>query len=186
MAQATQRSAQLAVLLMYHVGTEVSVGPGGVAGHAHRFRYVEHDRHRQHVVRAGQRNQMFPSVSLHVGGVDDGQPACLQAFARDEVQHLESGVGGRLVRLIVGDQSPAEVARNHLVATEVLRDEAGLTGAGHADQHDQGEFGDRQLPCAVFGHVGTSPGARSRWKTAICVGGPASGSSAPTGRNPTR
>ena len=84
-------------------------------------------------------------VALHVGRVDDGQPAGGEPLAGDVVQHVE-GVGGRrLVVLVVGDQAAAEVAGEHLGGTEVLAREGRLARAGHADQDHEAELGDGQL-----------------------------------------
>ena len=82
---------------------------------------VEHDRDRQHVVLAGQRDQRLAGLGLHVGGVDDGQPPARQPLAGDEVQHLERVVGRGLVVLVVGDQAAAEVGREHLGRRKCLR-----------------------------------------------------------------
>ena len=84
----------------------------GVALRADALGQVEHDRHRQHVVLAGQRDQLLAGIGLHVGGVDDGQPAGGQPLARRcSRSSVERVRGGGLVVLVVGDQAAAEVAR---------------------------------------------------------------------------
>ena len=150
---------------------------------ADALRHVEHDRGRQHVVVARQRDQRAARVDLHVGRVHDGQPARRQALADDEVEQLER-VGGRgLVVLVVGDQAPAEVGRDHLGRLEPLARERRLARAADADEDDEAQLGHPKL-----GHAVTpgGRGPRDLSKTAIWVGGPTSGSSPPTGRNRTR
>jgi len=53
------------------------------------------------------------------------------------VQHVERVRGGRLVVLVVGDQTTTEVAGQHLGRREMPRRERRLARAGRADQHDQ-------------------------------------------------
>ena len=172
-------AAELAALAAEHVRAEVPVRAAGVALGAELLRQVEHDRDRQHVVLAGQHDQLAAGFGLHVGGVDDGQPAGCQPLAGDELQHLERGRRGGLVVLVVGDQAAAEVRGDHLGRLEVRPGERRLARAGHADQHDQAQLGDAQVHgSASFGRrppagwagrpagprgrpAGTWPGSRS-------------------------
>ena len=174
-AQTAQPAAELAALAAEHVRAEVPVRPARVPLRAELLRQVEHDRGRQHVVLAGQHDQLAAGFGLHVGGVDDGQAAGLEALAGDELQHLERGRRGGLVVLVVGDQAAAEVRGDHLGRLEVRPGERRLARAGHADQHDQAQLGDVQFH-------GSAPFSR----TASWVGGPSRGSSGPTGRNLAR
>ena len=172
-AQVVKTAPQLAALAADDVRAEVPVGALGVALGAQPLRQVQDDRHREHVVLAGQQDQLAAGLGLHVGRVDHGQPAGGQALARDEPQHLERVPGRRLVVLVVGDQATAEVRGDHLGRLEVRAGEGRLARAGHADQDDQAQLGDAQL------------GHGSFLKTASWVGGPASGCSGPTGRKLT-
>ncbi len=133
-AKPAQPAAELAALAAEHVRAEVPVRPAGVPLRTELFRQVEHDRGRQHVVLAGQHDQLAAGFGLHVGGVDDGQAAGLEALAGDELQHLERGRRGGLVVLVVGDQAAAEVRGDHLGRPEVRPGERRLARAGHADQ----------------------------------------------------
>ena len=100
-------------------GSEVPVGPLLVPLDAGLLADVEHDRHRQHVLVAGERQQRPPRVRLHVRGVDHGQPPDGQPLRGDHVQRLERGHGDRLVVLVVADQAAEEVRGQHLGRPEV-------------------------------------------------------------------
>ena len=109
-------------------------------------------------------------LALNVGGIDDGESRLRETPAGDEVQHRERVRGRRLVVLVVGDQAAAEVRGDHLGRREVRASERALAAARRPDQHDEARIGK------VDPH---------RLNTAICVGGPTSASSGPTGRNRT-
>ena len=177
--QPSQPPAELSALAAEHVRAEVPVRAAGVPLRAELLRQVEHDRGRQHVVLAGQHDQLAAGFGLHVGGVDDGEPAGFEALAGDELEHLERGLRGGLVVLVVGDQAAAEVRGDHLGRLEVRPGERRLARAGHADQHDQAQPGDGQVH-------GSAPFWAPLEKTASWVGGPSPGSSGPTGRNLAR
>ena len=172
--QALEVPAQLLALAADHVRAEVAVGALGVALGAQPLRQVQDDGHREHVVLPGDQDQVAAGLGLHVGRVDHGQAACLEALADDEPQQLERGRGGGLVVLVVGDQPAAEVRGDDLGRLEVRAGERRLARSGHADQQDQAQLGDAQL-----GH------GSALVNTASWVGGPASGCSGPTGRKRT-
>ena len=176
--QAFQPAAELVALAADHMGAEVAVGAGRVARDTHLLRDVEDDRHRQHVVLAGDGYQLSARLGLDVRGVHDGQPAGLQPLAGDVVQQLERLRRGGLVVLVVGHQAAAEVRRDHLGGAEMRAPEGRLARAAHADQHHQAQLRYRELAS----HAGAPAAQCFLLKTAICVGGPTSGSSAPTGR----
>ena len=168
--QMTEGTLEQPVLAADDVGTEGAIRSRRVALDAQRLGDVEHDRHREQVVRAGERQQRRPRLALHVGGVDDGQPAAAQPAARDLVQHRERVLGRALVVRVVGHEPAAEVRRDRLGREEVRCRERALAGAGGADQHDQ--TGVRKLDL-------------HRSNTASWVGGPTTASSGPTGRKRT-
>jgi hypothetical protein len=171
--QPLQPAAQLVVLAADDIGAEGPVGTGRIARDAHVLRNIHNDRHREHIVLTGNRDELPARPGLDVGGVHHGQPPRLQPFPDDVVQQLERVRRRGLVVLVVGHQSAAEVRRDHLRRPEVGGPEGGLPGAGHPDQHDQAQLGN----CQLTGHEATALP-----NTAICVGGPVSGSSGPTGR----
>ncbi len=190
--QVAQRAAQFPGVPLddpaRHVG---AVGAGRVALGAHLLGDVEHDGDGQHVVPLRQVDQLPPGLLLDAGGVDDGAAAGGQALAGDVVQYVEGVTGGALVVLVVGDQTAAEVRGDDLGGLEVAPGEGGLARAGGADEHHEGEVGDGQR-AARRGHGGRGAGHAafasftvSVTNTAICVGGPTSGSSGPTGRRST-
>ncbi len=172
------------------VRAEVAVGPAGVAVRADPLGQVEHDGDRQHVVLAGQRDELLARLRLDVRGVHDGQPAGGESLAGDVIQHVEGVAGRRLVVLVVGDQPAAEVAAEHLGRPR-RRAEANVDfpdpvtptrttrlSAGTASSRRLGVLARRG------GRVMPTPrdAVRGRVNTASWVGGPTSGSSVPTGR----
>ena len=170
LAEVLERAAELVPLAPYDGVAEVPVGPGGVAVQADPLRQVEHDGDRQDVVVTGEGDELPTGLRRHVGRVDDGQAAGGQPLAGDVVQDVEGRSAGCLVVLVVGHQTAAEVAGQHLEGPEVLLGEGRLAGAARADETDQGQLRDGE------------PGHAALRKTAIWVGGPTSGSSSPTGR----
>ena len=75
--QAVAVPAQLLALAADHVRAEVAVGALGVALGAQPLRQVQDDGDREHVVLAGQQDQVAAGLGLHVGRVDHGQAALL-------------------------------------------------------------------------------------------------------------
>ena len=120
-------------------------GRACVALHADLLGHVEHDRHRQDVVVAGQVNQRAARVRLHVRRVDHGEPAELEPLGGDRVQRGEGRRGDRLVVLVVADQAAEGVRGQHLCRPEMPGREAGLAGPAHADQDDQAQPGDLEI-----------------------------------------
>lgn len=163
----SQRLLQLRALLTDDVGTESPVGTRPVALLADRLRRVEHDRDGKQVVLLSELNQRPASLALHVGRIDDREPGLGQPPAGNELQDRECVLRCALVVLVVGHQAAAEIRRDHLGRREALARERALTRARGTDQHDKA--GIRKLE-------------PHRLNTAICVGGPTSGSSGPTGR----
>lgn len=191
--QAADRSPQFTDVALddpdRHVGP---VGAGRVALGAHLLGHVEDDGDGQHVVLLRQVDQLPPAVLLHTRRVDDRATAGGQALARDVVQDVEGVLRRATVVLVVGDQAPAEVRGDHLGRLEVPAGEGGLAGTRGADEDDEGEVGDGKSPsCALdLGHAAFASfsvliTAVLTSKMAICVGGPTSGSSGPTGLNST-
>src|SRR4029079_12459422 len=94
--------------------------------------------------------------------------AALEPLAGHSVQDVERGDGRGLVGLVVGHEAAHPVGRHDLGRTEVARGEGGLPAAGGADEHDQRGLGDVEVQRAP------------RDSTTAWVGGPSSGSRAPT------
>ena len=95
------------------MGAEVPIGAFPVALVTHVFGQMQHDRHRQAMVLAGAVPPGAPSLFLHVGGIDNGQPASRKAFGGDEMQQVKGIGGGRLIVLVITNQTSAEVGREH-------------------------------------------------------------------------
>ncbi len=76
------RALEVQPLAAQDVRPELAVGPLPVALLADPLRDVEHDRDRQHVVLARERDERLPRVLLDVRGVDDRQPAGGEPLAR--------------------------------------------------------------------------------------------------------
>jgi hypothetical protein len=159
--QPAQPAAQLVALAAQHVRAELPVRSGGVAVGAHPLRQVEHDRDGQHVVRAGQLDQLAAVVRLHVRGVDDGQPAGGQPLAHDVVQQLERLRGGGLVVLVVGDHPAAGVAGDHLGGPEVGAAERRLARPADPDEHHQAQRRHGDLPARRLDRCGRRRGAHA-------------------------
>ena len=152
------------------VSAEGPVRSNLVAGEAHLDRHVEHDGDCEHVVRLRKCHELAPRLDLHVGRIDDREPARSETLARDVVQDVECVVGRGLVILVVTHESPAEVRGEDFGRQEMLSCEGGLARAARPDQHDQRQLWD------LDGH---------RRNTAICVGVPTSSSSGPMPANST-
>ena len=168
--EALQGLVQLGALIADHVRSEVAVGSSPVALLADRLGHVEHDRYREQVVLLRQLDQGTARLALNVRGIHDREAGLCEAATGDEMQHRECVRGGRLVVLVIGYQPAAEVRGDHLSRREVRASERALAAARRSDQDDEARIGK------VDPH---------RLNTAICVGGPTSASSGPTGKNRT-
>ena len=124
--QTAHRPTQLLGLLAHDVGTEVAVRSGTVALLRYALRQVEDDRHRQHVVRAGELDQRLARLGLHVRGVDHRELHRRQALGSDEVQQLERVLRGGLVVRVIGHGRTTPVRGEDLRRLEVLRREGRL------------------------------------------------------------
>ena len=109
-AETPQRALERPPLAAHDMRAELAVRRVAVAFLADPLGEVEHDRHRQHVVLPGKRDQRLARLLLDVGRVDHGQPPGGQPLAGDVVQRVERVAGRRLVVLVVGDE-PAEEVR---------------------------------------------------------------------------
>jgi hypothetical protein len=157
----------LRALLAYDVRAEVAIGPRTVPLLADRLRRVEHDRHREEIMLLRELDERLARLALHVGRIDDREARLCEPAAGDEVQDGERVRRRALVVLVIGNQPAAEVRRDHLGRREVPARERALARPGRADQHDEAGIGQ------IDPH---------RPNNAICVGGPTSGASGPTGR----
>ncbi len=150
--QMAQGPAQFALVALDDpAGQPGPVGARRIAGGADLLGYVEHDRHRQDVVLAGQPYELGPGLGLHIGGVDDGQPTGRQPLARDVVQHIERIAAGALIVLVVADQPAAEVGREDLGGPEMPCGEGGFARSGGADQHHERQIGHRERTSRPLG-----------------------------------
>src|SRR6266550_669432 len=164
------RSTHLVALPMDDILPDGAVGSLLVPIDHDSLRHVEDDANDEAVVPLGEFDQRLARLRLDIRRIDDGQAAALQPLRGDQMQHLE-GRGGRILRiLIIRHQRATEVGGNNLGRFEVLTGKGRFPRSGRADQDHESEF--RNLD-------------RHWLNTAICVGGPTSGSSVPTGRNRT-
>ena len=130
---------------------------------------VEDDGRGEDIPSACEFEQRFSVFWLDVRGVDHGRATDFESFVDDCVKQFESRLGDRLVALVIADEGTALVARHDLGGREVLAGKGRLARTGRAAQHDESEFG--------YLDVGKS--LSHRRNTAICVGGPPTGSSGP-------
>jgi hypothetical protein len=165
-----QAAPQLTVLAPDHLRAEPR------ARRAQLLRQVQHDRHRQHVVLAGQCDQPGAGGALGVRRVDDGQPTPAQPDTGQVVQRVERVGGGLLAVRVVADQAAEGIRGEHLGRREMPCREGGLTGPAGADQQHQGQLRDAQL---ARGTHAATPRVADRVNTASWVGVPSTGSGAP-------
>ena len=172
--EAAQPAPQAVVLAADHLGAEGAVGPLGVPDDGGALRHVEDDRDRQHVVLAGQLDELPAVLRLHVRRVDHGQPTGTEPQGGDVAQQRERLRRHGLVVLVVREQSAAEVGGEHLGGREVPSGEGRFARPADADQHHQAQLRDPQPAHAAI-----------RSNTAICVGAPRSASGTPIGSTRT-
>jgi hypothetical protein len=101
-------------LIADDVAAEIAVGTGLVPIAANSLLQIEDDCNRKAMILARESYQRLPRFGLNIGRVDHGQAAGGKPFAGNELKHLESIFGGRLVVLVVADQPAAEIGRQHL------------------------------------------------------------------------
>ena len=143
--QAAQRALEVAALTLDDLNAEIAVGALLVALEADALRHVEDDGDWQRVIFAGEGDERLARLRLDVGGVDDGELHAGEALGGDVVEHGESVVGGGLIVLVVGDESPAEIRRDDLGGAEVRPREGRFAAARRADQHDEREIRDGEV-----------------------------------------
>ena len=133
--QCAHGAAQLLDLSTDHLRAKIPIVPVPVARLAHPFRQVEDDRHRQHVLRAGQFHQRFSGLGLYAGSVYDGESTRSQPLGGDVVQHIEGVLGRLLTILIVRDKTTAIIRREHLGRLEMLAGKRRFARARSADEN---------------------------------------------------
>ena len=144
-SQRAQGPAQLTHLVADDVRPEVAIAPVGVSVAAEALREVEHHRHWNHVILAGEAQQAPPGVPLNIGGVHDNQLAKRQALAGDEVEDFKRSGRDRLVVLVVGDKRAARIRRQDFGRLEVFSRKRRFAASGGPDEHDKRKFRKRYL-----------------------------------------
>jgi hypothetical protein len=134
--ESTEGPAQLRMLLANYMRAKCTFISQPIALVADLFRHVQHDSDRKAMVLPGEGDERLASFRLHVGRVDDRQPAQRQSFRGDEVQDLEGVVRHRLIVFLVADHRTAGVRRQHFGRQEVLAREGALAGSAGADEDD--------------------------------------------------
>ena len=177
--QTPQAAPQLVVVPSDDTLAEVPVGPRLVARHGHRHRHVEHDRHRQHVVRPRELDELAAGLARDVRRVDDREPAGGEPLACDVAEHVEGVLRRVLIVLVVAHHPATHIAREHLVRPEVPRREGRLARPGDADERDETQLRDRDVAHEV---TSVTDASATRRKSASWVGAPRSGSGSPTPR----
>ena len=160
-SQAPERPPELAALVAEDVHAEGAVCTRWRYARCRPFGHVEHDGGGEHVVLLGQADELTTRLGLHVRGVDDREPAGLEALAGDEVEHVEGRGGRGLVVLVVarrdrgrGPRTPPRSGRKCLAAKVDLPEPLAPTSTTSAELWD-----------LTVDH---------RENTAICVGAPTS------------
>jgi hypothetical protein len=169
-AERAERLAQLRRVLAHDVEPELPIGAAAVALVAQSGRQIEHDRDRQAVVLARDRDQRLARVRLHVRRVDHCQPVAGQPLAREEVDDLERVIRRVARALVIGHHPAAGVRRDDLGRRKVRARERRLAAPRRADQDDERAVWNCDL---------------HRTNTPICVGAPSASSTSPIGANRT-
>lgn len=168
--EAAQAATNLLNHALRHAGPEIAIRPRLVTLDADIEARIDDDRHWQRVPAPRELDPGLAIGGAHIGGVDHREPAVLQPFLGDCGNERE-GVGrGRLVGLVVADETAAIVRGDHLRRFEPARREARFSCARRADQHDEAEIGNVQEGRERRIHLEN---------TATCVTGPRSGCSSP-------
>jgi hypothetical protein len=94
-------------------------------------------------------------VALDVRGVDDGQPAGLQAAREPSMERREGRPRRALVGGVSGDRGPQLIRAEDLVRCEVAGGERRLSGTGCADERDEGWIREDER-----GHAGVQSARR--------------------------
>ncbi len=129
-----QRTAKLLSLAANHVRAEITVRSRAVALLAQLHRNIENNCNRQNIMLTRQGNQRLTRLRLHIGRVDNREPAGGETFGRDEMEHIKCVSGSRLVVFVVGNQGATAIRRQHLGRLEMCAAKARLAGAGDANQ----------------------------------------------------
>jgi hypothetical protein len=133
---------QIGCLLTDDMRAELPVRARLVPLPANVFVGIEYDGDAERVVFLGNPYQMRTVFLAHIGCIDHGQLAPLQADFGDGMHQGERVGGGVQAVLVIVDETAAIVRRDHLGRLEVSPREGRLPRAGRADQHDQTEIGD--------------------------------------------
>ena len=179
LAQPLRAAAQRVVLAPDGPRGRAAVPALLVVLEAHVQGDVEHDGGGEHVPSACEFDDGLAVLGLRVGGVDHGEAAEFEALVHDGVKQLEGGRGDRLVGRVVADEGSAVVARHDFSGGEVPAGERRLARAGCAAQHHQPDLGNLDAVESAP-HAGLARLFAWPLNTAICVGGPRTGSTGPT------
>lgn len=106
------------------------------------LRQFQHDRDRQHIVLASQRDQRLARLLLHIRRVDDRQLSGSEALGGNEVQDLKRVGARRLIVLVIRNQAAAKVRGEDFRRFEVPAREGRFAGTGGADENNEAEVGD--------------------------------------------
>src|SRR5262249_16274513 len=143
--EAAERAPQLLDVLLDDPRPEGAVGPRAIALDADPLRQVEDDGDGNTVVLARESDERLARRGLDVGRVEEGEGGSGKPLGGNVVQDVKGVLRRRLAVLVVRDEPPAEVRREHLRRLEVRPGKGRLPGARGADQDDERELGDDDI-----------------------------------------
>jgi len=117
--QAGLRVAQLSPLAAHDPGFDRTRRPFPDVAQAVGLGQIEHQRHCRQVMKRRQIQQAAARAGLHIGGVDDGEPAAPQPFLDDAMGEPEGGAADRLVGGVIAQQGAAVIGADDPGGREV-------------------------------------------------------------------
>ena len=137
--QVLESSAQVTVLALQHLYSEIAVSALPVPLLHLSQRKIQNDGSTQRMVAARQLHEPGTILRLHIRRIDHSEQASFQTLADDRLQQLKSRRRRRLVIRIVGNNAATGIRGYDFKRAEVSCRKSRLSSTGDTDQHDQAE-----------------------------------------------
>src|ERR1700733_3343794 len=128
---------------------ELTVGTFLITILASPFGKIKDDSHGEKVIFLRESDERLARFRLDIGSVDNCKPSARKSLTNDSVQQVECVASGRLIILVICDQTATKVRRDNRCRKEVLTAERRFSGTGGTHQQYERKLRNCDLHAAT-------------------------------------